>query len=142
MILCISPPTHAALALPVSSLANIFTCTSCTSFFINLVTTSVPRNCLPLWLLSSSGLLFFEASVWFYSATTKTAYLRSTQAARAPLECNVVCMKSGITQTIADHLSRWHLSPTHQQRFSKLTSRLTTTHVYCPPELFAFQISC
>ena len=48
----------------------------------------------------------------------------------------------GITNTIADHLSRWHLSPTHQQRFSELTSRLTTTHVYCPPELFAFQISC
>ena len=48
----------------------------------------------------------------------------------------------GVTNTIADHLSRWHLSPTHQQRFSELTSRLTTTHVYCPPELFAFQISC
>lgn len=48
----------------------------------------------------------------------------------------------GITNSIADHLSRWHLSPTHQQRFSELTSTLTTTHVYCPPEFFEFQISC
>ena len=48
----------------------------------------------------------------------------------------------GVTNTIANHLSHWHLSPTHQQRFSELTSRLTTTHVYCPRELFAFQISC
>ena len=95
MILCISPPTHAALELAVSSLANIFTRPSRTSFFINSVTTSIPWNCLPLWLLSSSGLLSFEASVWFYGATTKTAYLRLTQAARATLECNVVCVKSG-----------------------------------------------
>lgn len=48
---------------------------------------------------------------------------------------------SGVTNTVADHLSRWHLSCTHQERFSELTSGLTTTHVYCPPELFDFQIS-
>lgn len=49
----------------------------------------------------------------------------------------------GATNTVADHLSCWHLSCTHQQRFSELTSELTTTlNVYCPPELFDFQISC
>ncbi len=48
----------------------------------------------------------------------------------------------GITNIIADHLSLWHLSPTHQQRLAELTFRLTTTHFYCLPELSAFQISC
>ena len=48
----------------------------------------------------------------------------------------------GVTNTISDHLSRCHLSSMHQQRFSSLTSNLSTTHVYCPPELFEFQISC
>ena len=38
----------------------------------------------------------------------------------------------GRTNTIADHLSCWHLSPSHQERFFNLTADFNTTPVACP----------
>ena len=49
---------------------------------------------------------------------------------------------AGVDNTIADHLSRWHLSPVHQLRFDALTADTPTTHILCPPELFQFEIDC
>ena len=49
---------------------------------------------------------------------------------------------AGVENTIADHLSRWHLSPVHQLRFDALTADTPTTHILCPPELFQFEIDC
>ena len=46
----------------------------------------------------------------------------------------------GITNTFADHLSRWHLSPIHHERFLDLTEGVDTFHVFCPPQLFDFQV--
>ena len=44
--------------------------------------------------------------------------------------------------TIADHLSCWHLSPTHQTEFSALTATHTTTELHCPADLFNFCVQC
>ena len=44
----------------------------------------------------------------------------------------------GRENTIADHLSRWHLAPSHEAHFTSLTADLATTHVHCPPALFNF----
>ena len=49
---------------------------------------------------------------------------------------------AGVDNTIADHLSPWHLSPVHQLRFDALTADTPTTHILCPPELFQFEIDC
>ena len=46
----------------------------------------------------------------------------------------------GRDNTIADHLSRWHLAPSHQAQFPSLTADLITTPVVCPPELFQFDL--
>ena len=46
----------------------------------------------------------------------------------------------GRTNTIADHLSRWHIAPSHEAQFHSLTADIVTTHVHCPPELFNFDI--
>lgn len=46
----------------------------------------------------------------------------------------------GLENSIADHLSRWHLSPSHQQRFAELTAGFPTTYIFCPTQLFAFEI--
>ena len=39
----------------------------------------------------------------------------------------------GVSNAIADHLSRWHLSPSHKAHFEALTSGIPTTFVSCPP---------
>ena len=44
----------------------------------------------------------------------------------------------GRDNTIADHLSRWHLAPSHEAHFISLTADLATTRLDCPPELFNF----
>ena len=46
----------------------------------------------------------------------------------------------GLENSFANHLSRWHLSPTHQQRFAELTTDSLTTHVFCSPQLFDFEV--
>lgn len=46
----------------------------------------------------------------------------------------------GITNTVADHLSRWHLSLIRHERFLDLTAGVDTFHVFCPPLLFDFQV--
>lgn len=35
----------------------------------------------------------------------------------------------GVSNTIADHLSRWHLSPSHMAQFEALTSGIPTTFI-------------
>ena len=47
----------------------------------------------------------------------------------------------GVSNAIADHLSRWHLSPSHKAHFEALTSGIPTTFVPCPPELFNFEVT-
>jgi len=47
----------------------------------------------------------------------------------------------GVSNAIADHLSRWHFSPCHKAHFEALTSGISTTFVPCPPELFNFEVS-
>ena len=53
-----------------------------------------------------------------------------------------ICAKHipGLENSIADHLSRWHLSPSHQQRFAELTAGFPTTYIFCPTQLFDFEI--
>ena len=47
----------------------------------------------------------------------------------------------GVSNAIADHLSRWHLSTIHQAHFEALTSGIPTTFIPCPPKLFNFDVS-
>jgi len=42
----------------------------------------------------------------------------------------------GRQNSLADHLSRWHLSPDHEAQFDALTSHISTTHVACPMRFF------
>lgn len=46
----------------------------------------------------------------------------------------------GTSNILADHLSRWHLSPSHKAHFETLTAGFSTLHVPCPPELFNFDV--
>lgn len=46
----------------------------------------------------------------------------------------------GLENSIADHLSWWHLSSLHQQCFTKLTADFPTTDIFCPTQLFDFEI--
>lgn len=48
----------------------------------------------------------------------------------------------GQCNTIADHLSRWHLSPTHKAHFCSLMAGIRTTQIPCPTELFEFDAQC
>ena len=54
-----------------------------------------------------------------------------------------ICAKHipGLENSIADHLSRWHLSPLHQQYFAELTADFSTTDIFCPTQLFDFEIN-
>ncbi len=49
---------------------------------------------------------------------------------------------AGVDNSIADHLSRWHLSLVHHTRFAALTADTPTEHVLCSPHLFLFEIGC
>ena len=49
---------------------------------------------------------------------------------------------AGVDNSIADHLSRWHLSPVHRTRFTTLTADTPTEHVLCSPHSFQFEIEC
>lgn len=42
--------------------------------------------------------------------------------------------------TLADYLSRWHLSPYHETQFKQLTKNTITTHLACPARCFEFEI--
>ena len=46
----------------------------------------------------------------------------------------------GASNALADHLSRWHLSPNHKAHFETLITEFSTSHVPCPPELFNFDV--
>lgn len=39
----------------------------------------------------------------------------------------------GVSNTITDHLSRWHLSSSHMAHFEALTSGILTTFIPCLP---------
>ena len=49
---------------------------------------------------------------------------------------------AGVDNSIADHLSRWHLSPVHHTRFTTLAADTPTEHVLCSPHLLQFEIEC
>ena len=46
----------------------------------------------------------------------------------------------GTSNSLANHLSRWHLSPGHKAHFDALTVYISTVHVPCPTELFNFDV--
>lgn len=46
----------------------------------------------------------------------------------------------GPSNTIAEHLSRWHLSSNHKADFEALPCDTSTVHVSCPPECFNFDL--
>lgn len=75
----------------------------------------------------SAGIQLCLGDIWFLSAF-------------GDFEISAVHIPSR-TNTIADHLSRWHLSPSHQERFFNFTTGLNTTPIACPPQLFDFKIS-
>lgn len=64
--------------------------------------------------------------IWFLS----TRFDFELVADHIPGQCN----------TLADHLSRWHFSPTHEAQFRILTAGIGTVQIPCPAELFAFQV--
>ena len=47
---------------------------------------------------------------------------------------------AAVDNSIANHLSRWHLSPVHHTPFAALTADTPTKHVPCSPHLFQFEI--
>ena len=46
----------------------------------------------------------------------------------------------GTSNSLADHLSRWHLSPGHKAHFEALTADIPTVHVPYATELFNFDV--
>ena len=46
----------------------------------------------------------------------------------------------GTFNSLADHLSRWHLSPGHKAHFGALTADIPTVHVPCATDLFNFDV--
>ena len=66
--------------------------------------------------------------IWFLSA----AYDFELTAIHIP----------GRVDTVADHLSRWHLDTSQKARFEALTADIHTTRVPCPSHLFHFQFVC
>ena len=46
----------------------------------------------------------------------------------------------GTSNSVADHLSRCHLSPGHKAHFEALTADIPTVHVPCATELFNFDV--
>lgn len=46
----------------------------------------------------------------------------------------------GHHNTLADHLSHWHLSLFHETQFKQLMAHTSTTHVACPARCFDFEI--
>lgn len=66
--------------------------------------------------------------IWFLSATHDF----EVRAAHIP----------GNDNRIADHLSRWHLHPSHKTHFEQLTSGLHCAPINFPSELFEFQFTC
>ena len=46
----------------------------------------------------------------------------------------------GTSNSQADHLSRWHLSPDHKAHFEALTIDIPTVHIPCAAELFQFDV--
>ena len=46
----------------------------------------------------------------------------------------------GRHNTLADHLSRWQLSPYYEAQFKPLTAHNDTTHLACPARCFEFEI--
>ena len=46
----------------------------------------------------------------------------------------------GATNTLADHLSRWHLHPKYKENFHKLTQDMNLVDISVPDSLFKFDI--
>ena len=44
------------------------------------------------------------------------------------------------SNSLADHLSRWHLSPGHKAHFDALTVDIPTVYVPCATDLFNFEV--
>ena len=113
MILCISPLTHAPLAMAVSLTANIVTHLFRAQFFIVLAMTSTPWNCSKSWQLLRSGLLFYDVSILSSNVTIKPASSQSTHDAHALWECNTLCVKFSFFPP----LGTWKFwPPTYQAR--------------------------
>ena len=74
----------------------------------------------------ASGMQACLREIWFLSALCDFEF----RAEHIP----------GRANTIADHLSRWHVAPSHEAQFLSLTADIVTSQVHCPPELFNFDI--
>ena len=59
--------------------------------------------------------------------------------ARHDIDLRAKDIFQGLENSIADLLSRWHLSPSHQQHFAELAADFPTT--FCPTQLFDFEIA-
>lgn len=46
----------------------------------------------------------------------------------------------GTSNSLADHLSRWHLSPGHKAHFEAITIDIPTVHMSCAAALFQFDV--
>ena len=156
-ILGIFPPTLVTLAPVVTFRVSFSTRLSLgrSSTVSGLISTC--WNSYPSWSPSSSGAPPYRGPVLFSSVTTTTASSPLTLVARGLPVCNGVCVKFGFFphfmtemtavhvpgrhNTLADHLSRWHLSPYHADQFQLLTSDISTTQVACPSHYFDFQIT-
>ena len=46
----------------------------------------------------------------------------------------------GATNTLADHLSRWHLHPKYEENFHKLTQDINLVYIWVPDSIFNIDI--
>ena len=155
---CSSLPTHAAPALGAISMASTFTPFPCPilrqfGHDINILELSTIMVTLKLWgkLLGGKrvilecdnensvlainsgrsripGMHLCSQEIWFLTARD---------------DINIFAWHvAGVDNSIADQLSRWHLSPVHHTRFATLTADTPTEYVLCSPHSFQFEIEC
>ncbi|CAH3152853.1 unnamed protein product [Pocillopora meandrina] len=81
-------------------------------------------------LQSLLGVMSFVTSCVRLARVFMSSLLYTLRTYRLSKNCP---LSTGVNNTIADHLSRWHLSPVHHLRFDALTADTPTTHILCPP---------
>ena len=156
---CSSPLTHAALAQGPISMASTFTLLSPSPILcqfghdINILELLTIMVTLKLWgkLLCSKRVILQcdnENSVLAINSGCSCVpgmhlCLWEIWFLTACYDIDIFAQHvAGVDNSIADHLSCWHLSPVHHTRFTTLAADTPTEHVLCSPHLLQFEIEC
>ena len=156
---CSSPLTHAALAQGPISMARTFTLLSPSPILcqfghdINILELLTTMVTLKLWgkLLCSKRVILQcdnENSVLAINSGHSLVpgmhlCLREIWFLTTRYDIDIFAQHvAGVDNSIADHLSRWHLSLVHHTRFATFTTDTPTEPVLCSPHLFQLEIDC